>query len=229
MPMFHALAARRAGSGHSVPVLVTDQGTIRDSTDILVWADSLRPGTLIPKVLAMQRDVLKLEDRFDLQLGPATRLWAYHCLLSKPRDLMNLAAAGTPAWQRSAFTAAYPLIISMMRKAMDINDLTAERAKRRIDEIFVGVSERLQAGRRYLVGDHFSAADLTFAALAAPVLLPSGHPAMPDMIDAFDRRSQTQIRIWRESAAGCFALRLYSTDRWRTGKSQQLAPRVEGR
>ena len=44
-----------------------------------------------------------------------------------------------------------------------------------IDRVFEDIAARLAGGRRYLVGDRFTAADLTLAALAAPALLPAGY------------------------------------------------------
>ena len=39
----HMLAARRAGGGSTVPVLVTDDGVLGESADILAWADERTP------------------------------------------------------------------------------------------------------------------------------------------------------------------------------------------
>ena len=56
-----------------------------------------------------------------------------------------------------------------MRKFMAISEETSERSRREIDEIFEDVSSALR-GRHYLVGDRFTAADVTFASLAGPLL-----------------------------------------------------------
>ena len=56
-----------------------------------------------------------------------------------------------------------------MRKLMAISEETSERSRAEIDEIFSDVSAALR-GRQFLVGDRFTAADLTFASLAGPLL-----------------------------------------------------------
>ncbi len=39
LPGFHAPAVARAGGTRTTPVLVTDEGVLPDSKDILAWAD----------------------------------------------------------------------------------------------------------------------------------------------------------------------------------------------
>ena len=39
----HRVAARRAGGGHTVPVLVTPEGALGESEDILRWVDGRTP------------------------------------------------------------------------------------------------------------------------------------------------------------------------------------------
>lgn len=43
-----------------------------------------------------------------------------------------------------------------------------------VDEVFRSVSRRLSDGRRYLLGEKLTFADITFASLAAIFILPSG-------------------------------------------------------
>lgn len=51
------------------------------------------------------------------------------------------------------------------------------------DQVFAAVAERLSDGRPYLMGESFTAADLTFAALAYPVLHP---PQLQYLLPEFD-------------------------------------------
>ena len=57
-------------------------------------------------------------------------------------------------------------------KVLKVNDENAVAAERTFRAIFADVNARLADGRRYLVGDAFSIADLTFAALSAPLVAP---------------------------------------------------------
>jgi len=75
------------------------------------------------------------------------------------------------------------------------------------------VSKRLADGRPYLTGDRFTAADLTFAALAAPVLAP---PAFARYVGALDRAPagfRDMVAGHRTTSAGAFVMRVYQRDR----------------
>jgi glutathione S-transferase len=89
----------------------------------------------------------------------------------------------------------------------------AERSRAKIDEAFSNVGALLGDGRRYLVGDQFSVADLTFAALAAPVLLPPKYGKPLPTLDVFPAEARAQLETWRGSPPGQFALRIYADHR----------------
>ena len=69
------------------------------------------------------------------------------------------------------------------------------------------VSAKLADGRRYLAGDRFGAADLTFAALAGPALLPPGYGGRRFIAPPLPKQLEPQIRAWRATPAGRHALR----------------------
>src|SRR5690242_2857541 len=71
LPIFHALAVRRAGGWRSVPALVTDEGVINDSTNILGWIDKRAPHIhLYGRNDTERQEIERIEDLFDEQLGP---------------------------------------------------------------------------------------------------------------------------------------------------------------
>jgi glutathione S-transferase len=219
LPIFHAPHARRArraaghpGGGRSVPVLVTDAGTYADSTEIAAYVDGRRPGTLRPADPAARAEALALEDELDRQLGPAARRWAYHHLLPNRAAAARLAVA-VPRWEYLAFRAARPLAVAMLRRAMAITPAGVARSQLKLDAAFALIDDRLGDGRRYLVGDRFTIADLTFAALAAPVLLPAEQPFRPADLADFPAAAQPELARWRGTRAGAFALRMYRDER----------------
>jgi glutathione S-transferase len=214
-PVLHVRACRRAGGGRTTPILVTDVGVYADSTDILGFldmrhADGWRP---YPTDEAERAEVLELEELFDTRLGPHSRRLAYFYLMPHREMFCATAVAGVRRRDERIFRALLPLVRVLMRRGMRIDAPSAKRSLDRVREVFQTVGERIGDGREYLVGDRFTAADLTFAALAAPLLLPReyGSP-LPSLAD-LPAELLPLIDELRSSPAGNLALRLYRDHR----------------
>jgi glutathione S-transferase len=207
LPAFHRFATRRARANSSVPALVLGDRVIKDSTDIVAWAETQRPGAI-----ALTDEAVALEDYFDRQLGPATRRWAYFQLFPR-RDLDFMLDRGVPRWEVRAFRLTRPVVTTLMRRAMNITPDGVNRSRKKIDEAFGRVGEILRDGRHYLTGDRFTVADLTFASLCSPILLPREHPFGLPTVDDFTGDPRRELEAWRTSVAGAFALRVYAEDR----------------
>src|SRR5262245_10770617 len=63
LPMFHYVESWWTGQNRTVPVLVDGETVVKDSTDIIAWADAKRPGSLIP--VAGAEELLALEEDLD--------------------------------------------------------------------------------------------------------------------------------------------------------------------
>ena len=209
LPLFHYTATKSRG-GKSVPILVDGKTVVRDSTDIIAWADAKKPGSLIP--LAGAEEALAIEDDFDTHLGPATRRWAYYYLLPT-REIDAVIFTNVPAWQKWALKLTRPLAVRTLKRMLNVDAEGVARSRTKIDETFARVDDVLRDGRKFLTGDRFSVADLTFASLASPVLYPDEHPAQKVSISWLPAEAQEQIDRWRHSRAGQFALRMYADHR----------------
>src|SRR2546421_6851201 len=82
LQLIHRFAARRAGGGNTVPVLVCAAGVLAESADIVTYADAHAPpeSRLYPTDAAAAAEVRGLERDFDERLGPHGRRWMYHRL-----------------------------------------------------------------------------------------------------------------------------------------------------
>ena len=114
-----------------------------------------------------------------------------------------------PAWQVAVFRRGLPLIRGLMKKGMAITPEKAARSLERVREVFAEVGALLVDGRPYLTGERFTAADLTFAALATPVIFPVEHQRYFPSVDDVPPAARDEVERLRDSPAGRFGLRLY--------------------
>lgn len=214
VPGFHRIITRPLKARGSVPVLLDGGQLFDDSTDILCHVD--KQGTagepLVPQKDPERNLCLALEERFDQALGPHTRrLMYYHLLQDRQATLQLLRIAGAN-WEKALLPWVFPVLRTVMQRTMRIDAEGALRSRQAIDTIFSEVAMRLQDGKPYLCGDFFSAADLTFAALAAPVVWPDeyggGKLALPKLSE-FPTSAKKLIEEFRATQAGAFVLRLY--------------------
>ena len=214
----HAPLLSRVARG-TVPVLVDGGQRFIDSNAILVHADSRCGGDLIyPRDAQLRSETAALEKRFDHELGPHTRRWFYAQLLPHAKLLRSLWSRGVPRFEAKLVPVIAPLVRVLVRRNYKVTPQGAQRSLERVRTVFRDVDARLSDGRRYLVGDRFSAADLTFAALAAPVLLPPECRAVQPDFGEVPRATQDEILRLRDTDAGRFGLRMYSQERAGQGR-----------
>lgn len=214
-PLLHVLAVRAAGGRHATPVLVAGDEVLADSTDILEFLQRRHGERWCPYPLDSQLRVeaADLEELFDTRLGPHTRRLAYFHLLPRRELLLRSVLPGAGPIEGMVFRALRPLVVALMRRSMRITPAGADRSLERVREVFAEVGERLADGRTYLVGDAFTAADLSFAALAAPVVLPRNYGSPLPGLDELPEAFLEVVEDMRATAAGEYCLRMYRDHR----------------
>jgi glutathione S-transferase len=171
------------GAANTFPVLSLDGRQIADSTAIIAALEERYPDPpLYPADPEQRRRALDLEDFFDEELGPHTRLLAFHELGKDPERLRAVVArtAPRPLARYSAAAAGYARAYTALRFGVRDED-AAEVARAKIVAALDRVEEELEAsGGDYLVGDGFTVADLTAASLFYPLVLPEEGPLPAD-------------------------------------------------
>jgi glutathione S-transferase len=211
----HQLAARRAGGGLTVPVLVAPDRAIGESHEILRWVDERTPTEykLLPEEPQARREVERLCARFDGELGPKGRRLMYVHMFAQPKLALRFNNSGVPAWEDRTIRYGWPLMVRFVRRALEISPgIEAE------DEVVVWreldyVAELLADGRPYLCGERFGAADLTFAALSAPVVLPSAYGVALPQLGELSLPMADIVERARAHPAGRYALTLFAKHR----------------
>lgn len=211
VPLLHWRATRGVGGGRTVPVLVTPEAVLRESSDIIKYCDALVDAErrLYPEDAALRAEVESLVAEFDRGLGPATRRFLYYHLMSRRGATADLLASTGPRWERAVIRGACPAVVAVIRRGLKIDLKGAERSRDRILATLDAVDLRLADGRRYLVGDRFTAADLTFASLGAVVAAPPGYGfPIPESVMHIPELAAFREMV-RARPAGQLLMRLY--------------------
>jgi glutathione S-transferase len=174
------------GSCATFPLLELDGRAIGDSTAIIAALEERFPEPpLYPADPAERARALALEEFFDEELGSHTRLLAFHELRGDAGGMRRFAATILPgALARNdvalGVAARGATAFTWLRYGVG-PAATADAARAKIGAAFDRLEAELDAGAGdYLVGDRFTVADLTAAALLAPVAAPAKAPAFPE-------------------------------------------------
>ena len=211
----HQLKAKRAGGGITVPVLITKEGVYPESDLILRYADERveEDRRLFPADPDERREVSALCHWLDEGLGPDGRRLIYAQMLPYKGELLRTNNQGVPRWEARTLTTFWPAITWYVKRHLSIGEATIRDDTQSVRKWFDAVAERLSDGRSYLCGNRFTAADLTFACLSAPVIAPPGYGIVLPQPEEMPAAAGAMIREFREHPAGAFALELYRNER----------------
>jgi glutathione S-transferase len=215
LQVIHWIPVSRAGGKKTAPVLAWGDRVFADSAEIVEEASAKAPPDrgLFPDDLAEAAGVRTLQRDFDARLGPEGRRWMYHGLRGRRDIAIAYGCTGVPAWQRRALPFAYLVASRIIDRYLDITPATAARSEAEVRAVFGEVAERMGDGRPYLCGERFSAADLTFASLAAAVLMPPEYGVPLPQPEELPAPMAATVRELRAHPAGAHALRMFREER----------------
>jgi glutathione S-transferase len=172
LPGTHILPVLWMTGQRAVPVLLLGGKAINDSTRIIDALEHLQPDPpLYPTDPAARRRALELEEFFDEELGPhLRRVWFYE-VLADAIYCVNQFTVGFGASSRAVYRLLFPGIRGVMKLDMGINQNRAEASRTKVYAALDRLEAEIQPSG-YLVGEAFSVADLTAAALFSPVVMP---------------------------------------------------------
>jgi glutathione S-transferase len=220
MPGTHGLRAMTLtrSTHRRLPVLGLDGRRIGDSTAIIAALEEFRPvPALYPADPADRARALELEDWFDEQLAPALRRFVWHHTLPDP-DAVSGALFTTPSpFRDRLLRLTAPAARALVRRDFDVTDETAARARGQV----VAAMDRVESQLRpsgYLVGDAFTVADLTAAALFTPVIAPPQRPYAPRSVAPAIRELREELGA---RPGGEWVAEMYARHR---GESAEITP-----
>ncbi len=211
-PLLHRLAVRRLGGRGSVPLLAVEGGPALDDSPLIVqYADAQAPAgsKLLPVPGPAREEAIALERQLDVDFAPHVRRLIYFHVLPDRDRAIELFRVGVPAAERAVARIAFPLLRTIMRRAMRIDEPGMRRSQAAVRRMFDAIGARLRDGRPYLLGDRFGALDIAFASFASPMVLPPEHPKVRVTLESVAAPLADEIRVFQQHPAGLFVLRLY--------------------
>jgi len=199
-------------SASSVPIVIHAGSVIKDSKDLF---DSLSEDGncwLYPSPA-----VREVELGFGDAFGRAVARIVYHHLFSTDQGgllLTRVWKVDVSPLERLLAQPLYPAVRWAMLSGLDLPQGLPGFIST-VDEVFDHVSTLLKGGRKYICGTaDVTAADITFASLAYPLVLPEQKAAVfLSWSDELPKEFRAEVRRRRETLAGQFVLRLYSEER----------------
>ena len=222
LPGLHMVKAKRlTGDTSTTPVLTLDGRSIGDSTRIIAAIEERWPQPpLYPEDPAQRGRALELEDFFDEQLGPHLRRAAYAELLPRADLVRPLFSHGQPRPARILLRAGFPALRAAMRRKFEIDAESAAASRAKMSAAMDRL-EREISPSGFLVGESFTVADLTAAALFYPVAHPPEYP-YPTLADHYLPHAWRQfLDSLAQRPGGQWIADIYRSHR---GRSAEVTP-----
>lgn len=177
LPGTHPPTMLRLAGQTCTPVLQLENTLLKSSSDIVEWAAEQNPDSGLygdsPEQAAQVKEYVALFD----QIGAHSRRAYFYQLLQCNGYAADIFSVGYSAKQQAQYRAAFPLIKAVMRLNMKITKKGAARSLAITKEALETIVERtVDSG--YLVGGHFTAADLTAATVLGVCVLPDEYPVL---------------------------------------------------
>ena len=212
LPGPHIPIVKKLTGQTATPILWLDGAWITGSARILAELERRFPEpALLPPDPEDRHRALEIEARFDSVLGPDIRRAVLGENLRHLDYMARMFAEGRPWPARLAYRATIPLAAGLIRKGNGLDEPGA--AERGIAAAEMALDEVAQASAAtgYLAGGAFSLADLTAAAMLAPLVNPPGSPMqrpqpMPESLAGW-------ISRWQDHPGADWVRRMYRQHR----------------
>jgi cytochrome P450/glutathione S-transferase len=204
----------RPGVGNG-PVLVLTDVVLYEADSVVRYYEQRCPPhlRLVPKDGTRQL-VLNLFKLFTRDLRDVVQTYMFGRLLPAPKLARSVFNRRAPLGERLLWRLFYPVLRHKLAREQNLSFHTAEERLVQVRKLFARVDDLLSDGRRYLGGgDRLTIADVAFAAVAAPVILPEEFGGVGPKLQQVPDDYRRDVLDLRATAAGQFVLRLYREDR----------------
>ncbi|MFT4564791.1 MAG: glutathione S-transferase, partial [Gammaproteobacteria bacterium] len=207
LPGFHLRTVRKVAPKSSVPVLLSKDTVVQGAGEIIDFLDqTCAERMLTPQDTEQRRACEDLERSMDNRLGVNLRRILYDCLLEHPRFIQACFTHTMPKSKQILLRMYYPLLRQRIRAVYVISDAAVARSRQEFERALSELASRFEH-REFLIGEQFSRADLSIAAMLSLLVMPKEHPfpwgAIPD------ERSQLFVDQYRDHAVSHWVCEIY--------------------
>lgn len=216
-PMYIPVVNRLTGEKGSVgsPVLIKTDVLLYTAESVIAYYEqrSAPEKRLLPENAGKREEVLAL---YNLFMGPFegnVSKYILGQLLDNHRYARSWFTQGVPFGEKLNYWLSFSAMRrTMIREKMVDGKPPGERLAY-IKKIFEKVDGMLSDGRKYLAGDRLTIADIAFAAVSAPLVLPIEFGGAMAAIQDLPDEMRREVEELRATPAGQFVLLLYQDDR----------------
>jgi len=205
----------KKGIGYN-PVLIMTDALIYTTDSIIQFAEqrSLPENKFIPEDPDKRKEVLDLYHLFTGEFfeEKVTR-YVYTRLIPDKKYARALFKQNVPLKEKLIYKVGYSFMKSALNKDFNLNVNMSNEHLTELRKVFAQVDVLLNDGRKYLTGATLTLADIAFAAIGAPLVLPEEYGGAVSKISEISDEYRKDVNELRATNAGQFILRLYQDDR----------------
>lgn len=197
------------------PVLVKNDGLIYTTNSVVQHYEqnALADKKLLPIDAVKKKEVLDLYNLFNGEYEEVVTKYVYTQLLSNTSFAKAAFTNGVPLSEKFAYAMKYGSIVGKIKTDHNLSASSPEQLLASIKKIFSKVDDLLSDNRSYLTGDTITLADIAFASISAPLVLPEECGSILPGINKIPDDYRNEVKALRETTAGQFILTLYQKDR----------------
>ena len=207
LPGLHSRTTMKLAKHSSVPILVDGEQAIQGAAEIISYLDDRCPDKpLTPKDDKTRQQALEWERYLDKEIGIHLRRCAYHILLDHPSVVIGFFTQDGPWYGKLVLKSIFPKLRRAMKERMKINDETAKLSKQYLANATDRLQQHLETNK-FIVDNRFTRADLTAAALLAPIRMPEKYGlhwpeqipgGFQELVEEFDNNTRWVDEIYRK-------------------------------
>lgn len=176
IPGLHLPRVRRVSGQNQVPVLLLGEKVIIGSNHILEEIERLQPDPpLFPPDAKDRQRAMDIQTYFDNEVAPEVRRLFWECYVPHPQLAARMACKGEGRARRLLWLGLFPVLLPVFSKNLGLDKQSLATAKRRLSGHFDWLEAQINPDG-YLIGNHFTLADLCAAAVMTAIIRPPEFP-----------------------------------------------------